>query len=98
MPHSKGTDPLKFRLLLIQSLTEKQRSAVPHPVYGRPSTKLPPNRLTECCFLKRIPATGKKVKPQRCVMCSKHGKQKQFIDAANAKQACVWMGVPRTIT
>jgi hypothetical protein len=50
MPNSKGTDPLKFRLFLTQGLIQKPRSAVPCPIYGHPSTELPPKRLTECQF------------------------------------------------
>jgi hypothetical protein len=46
MPNNKGTDPLKFRLLLIEGLIENQSSAVPHPVYGCPSTEPSPKRLT----------------------------------------------------
>jgi hypothetical protein len=67
--NNKVTDPLKFRLFLIQGLIKKHWSAVPHPVYGHPSTKLPPKRLTVCHLLEKIPATGKKARPQRRVTC-----------------------------
>jgi hypothetical protein len=77
MPNNEGTDPLKFRILLIHGLTEKHKSAVPCSAYGHPSTESPPKRLTEHHLLERIPATGKKAKPwRRCVVCSKHRKQK----------------------
>jgi hypothetical protein len=74
IPHNMGTDPVKFRLLRIQGLTEKHRYAIPHHVYGCSSTRPPPKRLTEHHFLEKIPTTGKKDKPQRrCVTWSKHG-------------------------
>jgi hypothetical protein len=46
MPNNKGTDPLKFRILVILDIVKKHGSAVPHPAYGSPSTKPPPERLT----------------------------------------------------
>jgi hypothetical protein len=42
MPKNKGTDPQKFRPLLIQGLVEEHMSAVSSSVYGHPSTKLFP--------------------------------------------------------
>jgi hypothetical protein len=73
-------DTIKFRLSLAQGLMEKHDSAVPHPIYGRLSFEPPPKRLTEQQFLERIPATGKKAKPQKiCIVCSKHGKRKESI-------------------
>jgi hypothetical protein len=63
-------DHLSFRLVFIKGLIESHRPAVPRPVYGHPSTKPPPKRLTEWHFLEKIPATGKKAKPQKwCVVC-----------------------------
>jgi hypothetical protein len=59
---------------------EKHGSAVPRPVYDRPSLEPLPKRLTERHYLERIPTTGKKAKPQkRCIVCSKHGKRKESI-------------------
>jgi hypothetical protein len=42
MPKNKGTDPLKFRPLLIQGLVQKHMSAGPRSVHAHPSTKLYP--------------------------------------------------------
>jgi hypothetical protein len=72
----------------MQGLIKKHWSAVPHPVHGHPSAKLPPKRLTECHFLEKIPATGKKAKPHRRVMCC----------TVNVKHACLKMGVSKAIT
>jgi hypothetical protein len=80
LPNNKNMDTLKFRLSQAKGLVEKYGSRVPRPVYGRPSVEPPPKRLTERHFLERIPATGKKAKPQkRCVVCAKHGKRKESI-------------------
>jgi hypothetical protein len=70
---------LKFRLSLAQVLVEKHGSAVPCPVYSCQSLEPPTKRLRERHFLEHIPATGKKAKPQRCTVCSKHGKRKESI-------------------
>jgi hypothetical protein len=78
-PNKKNIDTLKFRLSLAQGLVEKHGSGV-RPVYGRPSIEPPPKRLMERHFLERIPATGKKAKPQkRCVVCAKHGTRKESV-------------------
>jgi hypothetical protein len=70
MPNNKGKDPLKFRILVIQGLEKKHGSAVPQPAYGRPSTKLPPKRVTEHHFLEQILDTRNMTKPhRRYVMC-----------------------------
>jgi hypothetical protein len=67
LSNNRNMDTLKFRLSLAQGLVEKHSSAV--PVYGRLSLEPPPKRLTERHFLERIPATGKKAKPQkRCIV------------------------------
>jgi hypothetical protein len=80
LPDNKNMDTLKFRLTLAQGLVEKYGPSVPRPVYGRPSVEPPPKRLTERHFLERIPATGKKAKPQRrCVVCAKHGRRRDSI-------------------
>jgi hypothetical protein len=96
-PNKKNIDTLKFRLSLAQGLVEKHGSGVPRPVYGRPSIEPPPKRLTEH-FLERIPATGKKAKPQkRCVVCAKYGTRNLFIGLVNVRQGCVLRVVSRHI-
>jgi hypothetical protein len=78
LPDNKNMNLLKFRFSLAH--TEKHGSGVPCPAYGRPSVEPLPKRLTERHFPKRIPATGKKARPQRkCVVCTKHGKRKESI-------------------
>jgi hypothetical protein len=80
LPNNKNMDTLKFRLSLAQGLVGKHCSAVPRPVYGHQSLEPLPKRLTERHFLERIPATGKKAKPQKiCIVCSKHGRRKESI-------------------
>jgi hypothetical protein len=80
LPDNKDMDTLKFRHSLAQGLVEKHGSAVPCPVYGRPSLEPLPKRPAEQHFLENIPATGKKAKPQeKCIVCSKHGKRKESI-------------------
>lgn len=75
-----NTDHLTFRLGLIKELFEKFQGGVTKPVHGRPSTEPPPSRLTERHFIDRIPATGKKSKPQRrCAVCSKHGLRRDTV-------------------
>jgi hypothetical protein len=75
LPDNKNMDTLKFRLRLTQGLVEKYGPSVPRPVYGCPSIEPPPKSLTERHFVERIPATGNKAKPQRCVVCAKHGRR-----------------------
>jgi hypothetical protein len=80
LPEKTHMDTLKFRISLAQGLVEKYGPRVPRPVHGRPSVVPPPKRLTERHFLERIPATGKKAKPQRrCVVCTKHGMRKDTV-------------------
>jgi hypothetical protein len=80
LSNNKNMDTLKFRLSLAQDLVEKHGSAVPCPVYGRPSLEPPPKRFTEQHFLEHIPTTGKKARPQkRCILCSKDDKRKESI-------------------
>jgi hypothetical protein len=94
VPNGKATDPLKFRLLLTQSLTEKHKFAVLCAVYGCPSTELPPNRLTECHFLlqERITHRGDASYAQNT-----ENKEKQLC-AVNEEQVYVWMGISRGMT
>jgi hypothetical protein len=51
MPNNKGTNPPKFRLLLMQGGVEKHEPVVPCSVYGQPSTEPPPKRMTGHNFL-----------------------------------------------
>lgn len=44
IPNNMGTDPLKFRFLVIQGLVKKHGCAVLQSAYGHPSIKLPPKR------------------------------------------------------
>ncbi|XP_021941441.1 piggyBac transposable element-derived protein 4-like [Zootermopsis nevadensis] len=80
VPQNKTLDTLRFRILLAQGLVEKHGPGVPRPSSGRPSLDPPPKRLSERHFQERIPATGKKAKPQkRCVVCRKRGKRKDTV-------------------
>jgi hypothetical protein len=70
---------------------KKHGSAVPRLVYGHPSLEPPPKRLTERHYLDRIPATGKKAKPQKNVQCAQNMAKgrNRFIDVVNVRQGCV---------
>ncbi|XP_046402046.1 piggyBac transposable element-derived protein 4-like [Ischnura elegans] len=73
-------DHLFFRISLVKALFSANRPQLGTPTLGRPSINPPPRRLVERHFIERIPATGKKAKPQRrCVVCTKHGKRKESI-------------------
>jgi hypothetical protein len=70
---------LTFRLQLITALFERYGQGVQSHQVGRPSINPPPQRLTEWHFIEKIPATGRKAKPQkRCVVCQKK-RQKEGI-------------------
>ncbi|PSN29180.1 PiggyBac transposable element-derived protein 4 [Blattella germanica] len=73
-------DHLNFRVNLVTSLFERYGSTLEIRKQGRPSINPPPTRLRERHFIEKIPATGKKAKPQkRCVVCQKKGKRKESI-------------------
>jgi hypothetical protein len=69
-------------------------------MYGHPSTEPPTKRLTEWHFLEKIPAYGKKAKPEkRCVVCAKQKKVKSpHTDAQTVKQGSVWRNASRFTT
>lgn len=76
----ENTDHLSFRLELIKQIVERFLVAAPQKTSGRPSTEPKPARLVERHFLEKLPATGKKARPQRrCVVCSKHGRRRDTI-------------------
>ena len=73
-------DHLTFRLKLITSIFETYGRAVKSRKHGRPSVNPPPARLTKRHFIEKIPASGKKAKPQKtCVVCQKSGMKKETI-------------------
>ncbi|PSN39794.1 hypothetical protein C0J52_19451 [Blattella germanica] len=73
-------DHLNFRVNLVTSLFERYGSTLEIRKQGRASINPPPTRLRERHFIEKIPATGKKEKPQkRCIVCQKKGKRKESI-------------------
>jgi hypothetical protein len=83
--HNKGTDPLKFKILLIQGLTGTD--AIPHSVYGCSSMEPPPATPTE----RHFPERGHKQDVSRAQKMD--NKEIQFTGAVDVKQNCVRMGV-----
>ncbi|KAG8239348.1 hypothetical protein J437_LFUL017961 [Ladona fulva] len=76
----KKVDQFFFRIQLIEELLIKYAKEDGYQQSGRrPSdNKLP--RLTERHFMKRIPASGTKLHPQRrCAVCARHGKRKDTV-------------------
>jgi hypothetical protein len=64
----------------VEGLFVKFGTVVEHKEPGRHLSDDTVPRLTESHFIRRIPPTGKKAKPQRrCALCSKHGRRTDSI-------------------
>jgi hypothetical protein len=73
-------DHLTFRLQLITPPFERYGQGAQSHQVCRPSINPPPQRLTQRHFIEKIPATGRKAKPQkRCVVCQKRGKREESV-------------------
>jgi hypothetical protein len=73
-------DHLTFRLQLITALYERYGCGIQSHQVSRPFTNPPPPQPTEWHFIEKIPAIGRKAKPQkRYVVCQKRGKRKESV-------------------
>jgi hypothetical protein len=74
----KRIEQLSYRVQLAESLFVKYGCVVEHKVPRRHSSDNTAPQLVERHFIRGIPPTGKKCKPQRrCAMCSKHGRRRR---------------------
>lgn len=70
----------QYRLDLVKQLVFTYQGEAIHlksPARGRPSINPPPKRLLEKHFITKLSPTGKKAKPQRCVVCVKKNIRKE---------------------
>jgi len=76
----RNIQKLSYSIQLVEGLfTKYARAAVTQSVPGRQTSDNTVPRLTERHFLRKVAPKTEKSKPQRrCVLCSKHGKKKNF--------------------
>jgi hypothetical protein len=67
-------DQPAFRVNLVEALFE-QFADTERKVRGRRAPENTILQLLERHFINNVPPTGKKAVPQRCVMCTKHGRK-----------------------
>jgi hypothetical protein len=76
----KRTEPLSHWVQLVEGLFIKYGIMVNHKVQGQHLSNNTVQQLIEKHFIRRIPPTGKKSKPQRqCTICSKRGKRRDAV-------------------